>query len=197
MANPPNHVDIAIRIDPDLDLDRADTFLRDLRDLALGLGEVHQPDRMGDRDPASAGAAEQAVNRKTALLASKIIRGKFHGGFRVGIAFDCAVHSRMQFDDLAGQTTLDGRRQIPRYDLHGRPRTFTEIATKLAGPIFECGSLTPADSAAIVRHLDQDVATDGLGQACPFVLAPGGQSDMHGFDGRDRSPIHPQTRVSL
>jgi hypothetical protein len=95
IANPPNHVDIAIRIDPDFDFDRADTFLRDLCDLALGLGEVHQPDRMGDRDPASAGAAKEAINRKTALLASEIISGKFDSGFRVGIAFDCPIHPRM------------------------------------------------------------------------------------------------------
>src|SRR5262245_60076047 len=84
---------------------------------------------------------------------------------------------------------------MPRYDLHGGPRTFTEIATELAGPILECGRLSPAASTAIVHHLDQDVAADGLGQACPFVLAPGRQSDMHGFDGRDRSPSHPPKPV--
>src|SRR5262249_7588493 len=191
LANPPYHIDIAIRIDPDLDLDRADTFLRDQRDLALGIREVHQPDRMGDRDPASAGATQQAVNWKTALLASEIIGGKFDGCFRIGIAFDCAIHPRMQVDDFAGQTTLDGWRQMPRYDLHGRSRTFTEIATELPAPILECGRLAPSDSVAIVRYFDQDVAADGLGQACPFVLAPGRQSNMHGFDGRDRSPSHP------
>src|SRR5262249_8355054 len=72
LTDPPDHVDIAIRINPDLDLDRADTFLCDLRDLTLGLGEVHQPDRMGDRYLAPAGAAEQAVNREIALLAGEI-----------------------------------------------------------------------------------------------------------------------------
>src|SRR5262249_58973788 len=42
LANPANHVDVAVAIDPDFDLDGPDSLFRNLRDLALRLGEIHQ-----------------------------------------------------------------------------------------------------------------------------------------------------------
>ena len=111
LADPPHHLDVAVRIDADLDLDGADAFLRDLRDLALGLREVHQPDRMGDRDAPPARAAEQTMHRKAALLAGEVVGRELDGGLGVGIALDGAIHARMQLGDLARQATR--RRRAP------------------------------------------------------------------------------------
>ncbi len=190
LADPPHHLDVAVRIDADLDLDGADAFLRDLRDLALGLREIHQPDRMGDRNAPAAGAAEQAMHGKAALPAGEIIGREFDGGLGVGIALDGAIHPRMQFGDLARHATRDRRRQISRHDLDRRSRALAEIAAELAAPILECGRLAPAGDAGVVAHLDEDVAADGLGEAGPFVLAPGRQRDVNELDGSDGSSGH-------
>ena len=66
-ANPPHHVDVAVRIDADLDLDGADALLRNLRDFALRLFGANQSDRMGDRNAPAHRAAEQAMHRQPPL----------------------------------------------------------------------------------------------------------------------------------
>ena len=43
-ADAPHHLDVAVGIDADLDLDGADPLLGDLRNLALGLLEAEKPD---------------------------------------------------------------------------------------------------------------------------------------------------------
>ena len=103
---------------------------------------------MRDRDAAPAGAAEQAMHRKAALLAGEIIGRELDRRLGVGIALDGAIHARMQFGDLARQAALDGRRQMSRDDLDGRSRTLAEIAAELAAPILERGRLAPAGEPA-------------------------------------------------
>src|SRR5205823_9795357 len=82
-TNPAHHVDVTLGIDADLDLEGADSFLRNLCNLALRLGEIHQSYRMGDGDLPPAGASEQAMDGYIALLAGEVITRELDGRFGI------------------------------------------------------------------------------------------------------------------
>ena len=100
-ADAPHHLDVALRIDADLDLDRADALGRDLRGLALALLDGHQADRMGDRDRVAHRAAEQHVDRHAAGAAGEIVGRDVDRRLRVRIALDGGVHALVQLADVA------------------------------------------------------------------------------------------------
>ncbi len=194
-ADPAYHLDIAVGIDADLDLDRADTLARDLRDLALRFLEAEKSDGVGDGNFPSHRAAQKTMHRQAPLPARKIIGRELDRRLGVRIALDDAVHTRMQFADFARHAALHRRREMACDDLDGGPRAFPEIAAELAAPILQRRRLAPAGIAGGVDHLHQHVAADRLGEPRPFVLAARRQRDVMKLDGRDGGVRHAASRI--
>src|SRR5262249_27571579 len=94
-ADAADHLHVAFGIDTDLDLDRADAFVRDLGALPLGLVEADEPDRMRHRNAPSARAAEEAMHRQPALPPGEIIGREFDRGLGIRVALDGEVHARL------------------------------------------------------------------------------------------------------
>jgi hypothetical protein len=182
LANASDHLDVAVRIDADLDLDRADTLGGDLRHLAFGLLESDEPDRMGHRDAPADRSPQQPVHRKPALPSREVIGRELDRRLGIRIALDGAVHPRMQFCDLARQRARDRRSEMPGNDLDGGAGTLPEIATELAAPVLEGGRLAPTGGARRIGHLDEDIAADRFGQPGPLVLTPRRQRNMMQLD---------------
>jgi hypothetical protein len=143
---------------------------------------------MGDGNAPAHRAAEEAMHRHPPLSAGKVIGREFHRRFGIGIAFNAAVHPRMQLPDLARHAAFHSRREISRDDFDGCCGTLAEVATELAAPVLERRRLAPANGAGRIDHLDQHIAADRLGQPGPFVLTPRRQCDMMKLD-RDNGDI--------
>ena len=190
---PPHHVDVAVRIDADLDLDGADALLCNLRDFPLRFFGANQSDRMGDRNAPAHCPAEQAMHRQPPLAAGKIIGGEFHGRFGIGIALDAAIHARVQLGDLAWHAAVHGRREISGDELDRGCGALTEIATEIAAPILERRRLAPTHGAGRIDHLDQHIAADRLRQPGPLVLTPGRQCNVMKLDRGNRLVGHAHT----
>jgi hypothetical protein len=88
----------------------------------------------------------------------------------------------MQLDDLARETSLHGGRKMARDDFFRCRGGFAEIAAELAAPILEHGRFAPARPALGIRHLDQHIAADRLGESGPVVLAARRQCDVMELD---------------
>ncbi len=178
---------------PTLDLDRLDALACDLRDLALGVGEAHQADRVGDRDARARGAAEQAMDRQPGLAAGEVVGGELERRLGVGEALDGAVHAGVQLDDVARLEAAHRRRQIGLDHMDRGAGALAEIAAELAAPVFQRRRLAPAHAAGLIDQPDQHIAADRLGQPGPFMLAPGRQRDvdqLHPIDRRrHRAPL--------
>ena len=94
-AHAAHHLDVAPGIDADLDFDRPDAFLDDLRHLLLGLLEIDEADGMGHGNGVARPAAQQGGHGDAELAAGQVVGGELDGGLGVGIAFDGPVHARV------------------------------------------------------------------------------------------------------
>ena len=117
-ANPPHHLDVAIGIDADLDLDGPDALRGDRS--ALRASASSNPIRpiewvTGTSRRAQPPSSSAAGNAERA--AGEIVGGDLDRGLGVRIALDRPVHPRMQFGEIADLSADHGLAQISVDDL--------------------------------------------------------------------------------
>src|SRR5262245_54114001 len=174
-ADPAHHLDVALRLDADLDLDGADAFGRDLGGLALPVLDRHQADRVRDRNRLAHRPAQEIAHRNTAYPAGEIVGGDVHRGLGVRVALDGRVHALVEQAQIADRYADRRRAEIALDHKPDRCGTLAEIAAVFAAPVLERRRLAPADPAGIVGQPHQRVTPDAFGQPGPLVLAAGRQ----------------------
>src|SRR5262249_48723800 len=99
---------------------------------------------------------------------------------------DGAAHPLVDFGYFTRHAAANCRRKVLRCYADGGARGLPEITTELPAPILEYRRFAPAGQAIFIRDLDEDIAADRFGQACPFVLAAGRKRDAMQLDQRNR-----------